>query len=386
VTDQPADQEGDGENEDGRGEETPADDHESQPAERSGAASYPFAGMSRVDPTLWRSLRATEEVQAKLGSSVARYFATSGVFSAIEKARAGWLASTQIPALRTAEAIAQLSTGPSLVSGTLAAQLAGARLTELTSLTLPTFKALHEGAFAQLSLTSRFVEQQSAILAAMRPQLEVARSISFATRAWEHVIDMSRPNLEVSLAHVQMTGRGTASAVEAGILLTEPDEIVVEQFRAEASVAIGPSVANEELRTRLASLHPDLPNRLEGAWERIHGGGSDAAGQAATSLMEVIDWTLRMLAPDKDVLAWHAAENRPDVELHNGDPTRPLRLCYAVRSNPDKLRALKLYLKTFQELVSVIQSPKHAIETRAVEALAPVAITVEGLLYYLVVE
>jgi Predicted pPIWI-associating nuclease len=160
----------------------------------------------------------------------------------------------------------------------------------------------------------------------------------------------------------------------------------LEEVRSEASAAIGPAVANVELRDRLDALHPDLRNRLDGAWERIHGGGADAAGQAANSLIEVIDWTLRTVAPDGAVLTWHAAEQRPEGELHNGKPTRPLRVRYAVRSHPEKAGAIELYARTTSSLVSVIQDPKHAIETRAVEALAPVALTVEGLLYYLVVD
>lgn len=206
------------------------------------------------------------------------------------------------------------------------------------------------------------------------------RCVNSAWRFWPIIT-----NVEISLAHVRMTGRGTAGVVEAGVLLTERDDLLVERFRAEASVAIGPAGEYEDLRVGLAAVHPDLPNRIDGAWERIRGGGADAAGQAANSLMEAVDWTLRLLAPDDDVLAWHASENRPDSELHMGKPTRPLRLRYAVRDRPEKLPALTLYVRTIQELVSVIQAPKHSVETRAVEALTPIAMTVEGLLYYLVI-
>lgn len=367
--------------------DTERDDHlEGRPIRRSVSPAFPRSAIDRTDLNISRSLRALGDAQAQLGGGIARLLATAGVFSAAERARAGVLASAQVPALRAVEGLAQLSTGSSLVSGTFAAQLAGARFESLTSLASPAFKALHEGLFADLSRTSRFVEQQTALLAAMRPQVEIARSVSFANRAWEHVVGSSRPNLDVSLNHLRMVGRGTAGAIEAGVLLTEPDDIVVERFRAEADHEIGPSVASDALRDRLALLHPDLPNRLQGAWERIHEGGADAASQAANSLMEAIDWTLRTLAPDDEVLAWHAAENLSTAELHQGKPTRPLRIRYAVRLSSEKRRALTLYLRTIEELIPVIQSPKHAIDTRAAEALASTAMTVEGFLYYLVVD
>jgi hypothetical protein len=328
VTDPPSAEDGDAGVHSDPDQETSSEPQPTTPARRSASGANPSLGMPVVDPSLWPSIRAAEQIQTQLGNSVARMLSNAGAFTAIEEARARWLEATQIPTLRIAEMIAQISTGPSLFAGTLAAQLADARLALLTSITLPDFRALHDAAFQQLSLTSRFVEQQSAALAAMSPQLEVARSVSNANRAWERVIKMSRPNVEISLAHVRMTGRGTAGVVEAGVLLTERDDLLVERFRAEASVAIGPAGEYEDLRVGLAAVHPDLPNRIDGAWERIRGGGADAAGQAANSLMEAVDWTLRLLAPDDDVLAWHASENRPDSELHMGKPTRPLRLRY----------------------------------------------------------
>ncbi len=364
-----------------------------QDADPGGAAADPLARHLRplVDPTrldlgLSRTVRMLTEAQGEMARNVSRFAATNGVFEAVERARAGWLATVESPFLRMAEALARVSTGPSLVAATLAAQVADARLASLAMITSPAFKALHENQFSQLSQIARFVERQNVTLAAIRPALEISRPVVFATQAWRSVVDAARPDFEVDLARLRMTARGTGGAVEAGILLSERDNSKLVELQAEARASIGPAQASVELRVRLDEIHPDLGNHLDGAWERIQGGGADAAGQAANSLMEVIDWTLRLLAPDDDVLAWHAAEKRPTNDLHNGKPTRSLRVRYAVRNHPEKRRAVGLYVKSIGELVSVIQSPKHSVETRAGEALAHVALVVEGLLHYLLVD
>jgi hypothetical protein len=282
--------------------------------------------------------------------------------------------------------MSSLVTGPSPLTGTLAAQLADARLSVLGSATTELFAAASKAELLRLTEVSKLVEHKSALLAAMLPVIEVSRPVEFATQAWESVTNITTVLEDARLARLQMTSRGTSGAIAAGLILTEPDEETVERQRAELSTTRGPAEASTLLRARLVDVHPDLLNRLDGAWERITGGGSDAASQAANSLMEAVDWTLRLLSPDEEVLAWHAAEGRDTKELHDGRPTRTLRIRYAVRLHPEKRKATELYVKSVQEMVTVIQSPKHSIETRSVEALAPIALTVEGLLYFLIVD
>ncbi len=356
----------------------------SPPPSSSGPRSLLPAGRINLSPSL--SSRIIGDAQAQLGRTVSQIMATSGMFSALDRAREGWLKASQIPVLTAMQGLARFSTGPSLFAGTITAQLADAHLQSLTSITSPAFKALHYNQFAQLSQISRFVEQQNVALAAMRPPFEVSQPVVFATQAWRSVIEIARPDMEVGLAHLQMTARGTRGAIEAGILLSEQDEGARDLFRAEASATFGPSEANLELRLRLGEVHPALRDRLDGAWERIQGGGADAAGQAANSLMEVVSWTLRTVAPDDEVLAWHAVENRPASEVVDGHPTRALRARYAVRDHLEKRTAADLFVKSIGGLCDVIQEHKHSIETGTADALAPVALLVEGLLHYLVVD
>ena len=59
---------------------------------------------------------------------------------------------------------------------------------------------------------------------------------------------------------------------------------------------------------------------------------------------------------------------------------------YIVRNQPEKNSAVDLYVKAIEELVGVIQTPKHALQTTDEKALVPIALTVEGLLLFLLVD
>jgi Predicted pPIWI-associating nuclease len=239
-----------------------------------------------------------------------------------------------------------------------------------------------------LGQIAAFIGQQDNLLAGLLPLADVARGVSLATRAWQDTVRVTPvDSAGLYLPRLQIAGRGTGWAIQAGgVALTEPDDEKVAALEVEASVSLGPTVASADLRVRLSDLDRSLPARLDGAWERIYNGGADAGSQAANSLMELIDWTLRLLAPEADVLAWYSSEHRPDTELHEGTPTRALRLRYVVRNHPEKNSALNLYLKAVQELVGVIQSPKHALTASSEKTLAPVALTLEGLLHFLLVD
>ncbi|HUY54018.1 MAG TPA: hypothetical protein VMV23_02540, partial [Candidatus Nanopelagicaceae bacterium] len=59
---------------------------------------------------------------------------------------------------------------------------------------------------------------------------------------------------------------------------------------------------------------------------------------------------------------------------------------FAVRDNPEKNSAVNLYVRATEALVTAIQAPKHTRRATDERALAPVALTVEGLLHFLLVE
>jgi len=101
--------------------------------------------------------------------------------------------------------------------------------------------------------------------------------------------------------------------------------------------------------------------------------------------MELVDWSLRIAAPDDDVLSWHALGRRPRSELHDGRPTRSLRAKFILRDRPDDRTAARLYLRALNDLVEIVQSLKHDLEANDVVAVARLIPTVEGLLIFLFV-
>jgi hypothetical protein len=318
--------------------------------------------------------------QEKLRADMVRQFERSFVpqWLSLVKERERWLAQMSQPALSVMEGFSRAGTGNLMLTANLAAELASARVRLWESFS-PQMAVVRE--------LARMVEHRTALLTSLRPLPEVSISVALANRAWQDVVRVTPQ--EATARHVnrlEVVGRGTGWAIQAGVSLAERGEVTVVSMEADASVVLGPAAASAELRVRLSQLHPTLAARLDGAWERIRQGGAHAASQAAHSLMETIDWTLRLLAPDAETLAWHAAEKRAGSELHDGRPTRTLRVRFAVRNQPEKNSGLDLYLKATGELVGVIQNPKHALVANHERTLAPVALTVEGLLLFLLAD
>lgn len=119
------------------------------------------------------------------------------------------------------------------------------------------------------------------------------------------------------------------------------------------------SDSRAELIARLDEVCPGVSEQLLGAWERLDKPGPAAVSQAADSIVELVDRTLRALAPKDEVLRWHTSESRSQDELHNGGPTRRLRVIYIFRSSghPDRAARAADHLIG---LCSLAQGEKHA--------------------------
>jgi len=323
--------------------------------------------------------------RAQIGRYVSDSLAATGVFRALADYH------RTLPQFRLAlpamEALSRLALGDSMISANLDAKWASIQVHQLTDAIMPALQALTRDQIRIVTQISSLLEHHNALLAGLRPAIEVARPVVLATRAWQDAVRVApRDQTGRYLERLTIAGRGTGWAVQAGVALTEKDDARVAELEVEASVALGPAAASAELRMRLAAVDPSLCERLDGAWERIQLGGANASSQAAHSLMEAIDWTLRLSAPDDGALAWHAVENRSSKELNNGRPTRALRLRYVVRDHPEKNSTVNLYLKAIQELVGIIQGPKHELHPPSAKALTSVALTVEGLLHFILVD
>ena len=131
----------------------------------------------------------------------------------------------------------------------------------------------------------------------------------------------------------------------------------------------GPQTGRTILLARLGALDESVPDLLRGAWEQVEQNGPASVSLAAHACVEVVDRTLRAVAPEEAVLEWHAATGRPDKELYdkNGKPaaTRALRIAYALhqrRSDEAKLIAaqVKAISGTVTFLQETLQAGKHA--------------------------
>ena len=190
----------------------------------------------------------------------------------------------------------------------------------------------------------------------------------------------------LSFDRIEWAARTTGWAVHTGVVLSEPGEDEIVRLEAEAITSLGPLTPSTELRALLTKLYPSLPEKLDGARERISRGGPDAVAQAATSLQEALDWTLRLLAPEGDVLAWHASERRLPSDLRNGHPTRPLRVRYIVRGHPEKQSSVGLYLKVLPELLQAIERHKHGLIQPPRRYMEPLAKMLESILQCLLTD
>jgi Predicted pPIWI-associating nuclease len=283
------------------------------------------------------------------------------------------------PAFGAQQAMSRLA-GPSVLKYARSAQMLGsARFVEQ-------FSAFNSAkifaAQARLADISRLISSQFSVLDGSIASAALRRATLFGVRGWESAATafVKQPDAKRFLP-LEAFGRGTVGVTSAvTALLPELDDIATDVDDERA--LLGPASFAEALRESLGSLDPRLPRRLDGAWERVSRRGPDAASQAAHSLMETIDWTLRLAAPTSTVLAWHAAEGRPDKELHNGKPTRPLRVEFLLRGRPGEAGAARLHLRALSNLVSVIESHKHSADEADIEAVARLIPTVEGLLIF----
>lgn len=216
---------------------------------------------------------------------------------------------------------------------------------------------------------------------------EIGRSLTLANEAWALVAQAAPEVPDADWGwRLSEAGRTTLGVSATGLLLSaaddddwEEDELVDAD---DDELIAGPAEAGQRLRDELRRLNPRLVDRLDGAWERVGNHGPDAASQAANSLVELLDWTLRLAAPDAAVLAWHGSESRPPDELNNGRPTRALRIRFVVRLRPDAMAA-EMYVTGLRELMRLLQGHKHGLGEQQLAALARLVPTVEAFLSFL---
>jgi hypothetical protein len=195
-------------------------------------------------------------------------------------------------------------------------------------------------------------------------------NVDLGINSWSNLVKVMPPQPSPhQLGSLSVMGSGALAVAETGLILVD------REFSPEDSAPDPFALQRERFRARLMVLGPDLIDRLDGAWERVSRPGPDAASQAAHSLVEFIDWTLRRAAPDEDVLAWHRDTGRPSDELNrSGLATRALKIRYIMRDRADETDSAEMQVRSVTEIMNYLQKKKHAQgdkELRAVARLIP---------------
>ncbi|WP_405095208.1 hypothetical protein [Micromonospora sp. NBC_01412] len=135
----------------------------------------------------------------------------------------------------------------------------------------------------------------------------------------------------------------------------------------------------DQLLGWLEGVDQRLPRKYKGAWSAIGQRGPDWISQGANSGMELLDWTLRRLAPDEEVVAWQQGTGMYVTEMNpeTGKPHRSLRCRYIAHSRGLPARALDDLIGGVSKATRILQKIKHADEEAMAEALRSSMVGVE---------
>jgi hypothetical protein len=140
------------------------------------------------------------------------------------------------------------------------------------------------------------------------------------------------------------------------------------------------STLSHDLRSALNALHPALAAKLEGAWEVYRRRGPDALGQAATSLVELIDRSMDLLAPAVEV-AQFAIDNRLIGSRYitdRGNPTVALKVRFVLRARPLTAEAVDAQVAALTEARKRLQASKHLLDFNDDLLIGRLLLTVEN--------
>ena len=220
------------------------------------------------------------------------------------------------------------------------------------------------------------------------PGYELERPVEVTVRAWNDIVARAENASSVRAPdRVLATGRGALGVLAAGTLVLEDADEEGEAFDLddEEEGLLSRDGLSTALRRELRNLHPRLPARLDSAWTQVGTSDPSSPSLAAHALMELIDWSLRIAAPDAAVLAWHADQRRPREEVVDGRPTRNLRARYVLQDRREDQRAARLLIRGLDDIVAQVQKYKHDIDVDDGLAVARLIPAVEGILIYLFV-
>ena len=148
--------------------------------------------------------------------------------------------------------------------------------------------------------------------------------------------------------------------------LVTDEETTVEEVVEETKRAL-PGF-DDYLPEYLPRLHEDLPIMWRGAKHSLYSDNPDRIRHFITSLRELFNHVLHILAPDESSAPWLEGTNH----FHDGRPTRQGRLLYICRNMTGSDKAFAKFMKADVEsavaLIAMFQSGTHKIKSEYTEA------------------
>jgi len=236
-----------------------------------------------------------------------------------------------------------------------------------------------------LGVLGRSWDRHLAAWARAVPEFELERVAEVTVRAWRDIVERAEQDRSAGIPdRLLATGRGALGILAAGSTLLDEEEDA-ENLDDEEVGLLSRDGISDSLRRELRNLHPHLPARLDAAWACVERREPASPSLAAHALMELIDWALRLAAPDEKSLAWHNAQRRSSKEVVDGRPTRTLRARYVLQDRREDQNAARLLLRGLGDVVDEVQKYKHSLDFDDTLAVARLIPSVEGILIYLFV-
>lgn len=342
------------------------------------AKAHTLSGLYGLDPS---ALKAMQEYLL---------LHQSGVGQALRSLDALMPSALQQVQLGVAAGFARTLTGASALTGLREAMRAQGELQRV--LTSPAWSRLGElkgfetaNAYANrltgLSAAIRAVQElpsNAAIEQASATFRRVERLNTASLTSWRR-LTVRPPGVAVDFVRLEAAGRTTFGLASVSAFITRytgPADVPGKDW------LVAPTETRDQLLLRLKDLDEALPAKLHGAWDRASRPGPSAASQAANTLVELIDWSLRLAAPDEAVLDWHVAEHRSPTELHEGRPTRGLKVRFLLRYHGADGVAADTYAKHVAEILKLLQGGKHHLVDEDLTIIRHTIPSVEGLLSF----
>lgn len=328
----------------------------------------PFERVRRMlaEPAVLRQIREATEVTRRLSGL--------GVATNLERLTKAMPSAAQLPALNVGTDVTRLLAGSSAVTAWAEAQNTHRKIAELMKpkvwAGIPTPPVL-----AELQQLSDQLTIHTRVLAQFRlpPLLEQATADS--VHGWRMLVDSVADRPSSGLGSIQLAGTYTVGAsVSARLIRPTGVDSEDEDVDTEAPEPLNDAITigeeyRQDLRSRLGALDPRLLERWDGAWTTLLVEGPDGPSQAAHSIQELIDWTLRLAAPPQDVLTWHTANGGSPADLNDkGLPTRGLMVRYILGARAQD-KAAKLFMSSLNKIVEALQQAKHSFEGPAGPAM-----------------